>query len=262
MPWSATFRKVSFLLVAGPLLALTMGQGCPSPVPPARPVVVLLVNDSGDWVDPVLYAHPGTVYALADIMRPQYRMDIGPPMSPGEIVTVTLSCADAGSLLADADEVQFDDGTLAAAGLLREGEHYFCGETVTFYYDPLPGPEPVVVELINFTGNEVDAFFWSDPGTLYDPLLVAIPDNFVDVGPPLLPGDVVTVTLECADAGTFLVDGDMLLSPFDVLPSGNLLLLNEGEHFFCGDIVSFYYEIDGAGGFFISADVNDVNIAP
>ena len=41
----------------------------------------------------------------------------------------------------------------------------------------------------------------------------------------------------------------------------NLLLLNEGMHFFCGDLVSFYYEVDTAG-FFISADVNDVTIAP
>jgi hypothetical protein len=46
------------------------------------------------------------------------------------------------------------------------------------------------------------------------------------------------------------------------IESANLILLREGEHFFCGDIVSFYYEIDAGGLFFISADVNDVNIAP
>lgn len=127
-----------------------------------------------------------------------------------------------------------------------------------------PGPvgDPVLVELTNLTANPVDAFFWSDPGTLFTIEEVAIDINFIDVGGSLLPGDVVTIELDCADAGTFLVDGDLLVGGAAV-PSINLLLLREGEHFFCGDIVSFYYEIEqGTGTFFISADVNDVNIAP
>jgi hypothetical protein len=261
MPWSATFRKVSFVLIAGPLLALTMGQGCPVPFPPGRNVVVLLVNDSGDWVDPVLYAAPGTVFVPADIMRPQNRVNIGGAMSPGEIVTVTLRCGEAGSLLADADVVEFADGTLASAGLLREGEHYFCGEMVTFYYDPLPPPGPVTVELVNLTSNPVDALLWADPDLWFAAEDVSIPQNFIDIGPPLVPGDVVTVTLDCLDAGTLLADGDLLVVG-GAITSANLILLREGEHFLCGDIVSFYYEIDGVGGFFISADVNDINIAP
>jgi hypothetical protein len=220
------------------------------------------VNDSGLVLDPLLYADPGLVYDLDDMIIPANFVDIGPPMSPGEVVTVTFDCASAGSLLTDADVVEFADGTIAEAGLLREGEHFFCGETVTFYYDPPPVAAPVTVELVNATSNPVDAFFWSDPGTVDDPALVAIPANFIDVGEPLAPGEVVTLTLDCADAGTFLADADLLLVPDGAMPSANLLLLNEGFHFYCGDIVSFYYEVDGAGGFFISADVNDVNIAP
>ncbi|HOA74744.1 MAG TPA: hypothetical protein PL151_08825 [Phycisphaerae bacterium] len=266
MASSAKARIVLLFAVGGPLLALIMGQGCLSFGPPVvvvdPPVVVELVNDSGLVVDPLLYVDPRLVYDLNTIMVPQNLVNIGPPMAPGEVVTVTLECASAGSLLTDADVVEFADGTIAQAGLLREGEHYFCGETVTFYYDPPVVPAPVTVELVNATSNLVDAFFWSDPGTLSDPALVAVPVNFVDVGEPLAPGEVVTLTLDCADAGTFLVDGDLLLVPAGTLPSANLILLNEGFHFYCGDIVSFYYEVDGAGGFFISADVNDVTIAP
>lgn len=129
---------------------------------------------------------------------------------------------------------------------------------------PPPGPSdaPVTIELINLTGNPVDPFLWADPNLLFTPEEVAIPANFVDVGPPLAVGELVTVTLDCFDAGTLLADGDLLLPDGGAIPSSNLILLREGEHFFCGDIVSFYYEIDGVGGFFISADVNDVNIAP
>ncbi len=127
---------------------------------------------------------------------------------------------------------------------------------------PGPGGQPVTIELTNITADPVDAFLWADPGTLFTPEDVAIDANFIDVGEPLVPGEVVTVTLDCVDAGTLLVDGDVVVLPAPV-PSSNLLLLREGEHFFCGDIVSFFYEIDPATGtFFISADVNDVNIAP
>lgn len=125
-----------------------------------------------------------------------------------------------------------------------------------------PGGSPVTVELVNTTSNPVDAFLWADPGTLFAPEDVAIDPNFVDIGEPLASGELVTVTLDCLDAGTLLVDGDLLLGPTGATPSTNLLLLREGEHFFCGDVVSFYYEIDQGGAFFISADVNDVYLAP
>ncbi|MBI4579542.1 MAG: hypothetical protein HY718_07570 [Planctomycetes bacterium] len=129
----------------------------------------------------------------------------------------------------------------------------------------LPDPgfgDPVTVELINVTSNPVDAFLWSDPGTQFFPEDVLRPENFVDVGEPLAPRDIVTVVLDCRDAGTLLADGDLLLVPEGAQPSANILLLREGEHFFCGDLVSFYYEVDGAGGFFTSVDVNGVYLAP
>jgi hypothetical protein len=237
-----------------------MGQGCPAPLPIYEPatVDVVLVNNSDALVQPLLYADPRTLFAPEDIMFADNLVDIGLPLEPGEIVTVSFECGDAGSLLSDADLVELADGTVLDSALLRQGQEYFCGEAVTMYYEPLP----VTVELVNSTSNFVDAFFWSDPGTLFIPEEVAISENFVDVGPALAPGDVVTITLECVDAGTFLADADLLLEPVGVLASENLLLLNEGTHFLCGDIVSFYYEVDLDGVFFISADVNDVTIAP
>lgn len=120
---------------------------------------------------------------------------------------------------------------------------------------------PVTVELNNATDVPVDALLWSDPGTLTDPASVAVPANIIDTGGTLAPGDTVTVTLACIDAGTLLADGDFL-APGATVPSPNIILLRESEHYFCGDTVSFFYETDGSGGFFISADVNGINIAP
>jgi hypothetical protein len=119
---------------------------------------------------------------------------------------------------------------------------------------------PVTVELVNATSNPVTPFLWADPATLFFPEEVMIPENFIDIGPPLNAGDVATITLTCADAGTLLTDADLLLAPSGTLPSENLLLLNEGTHYLCGDVVSFYFEVDGAGGFFTTVDVNGVTI--
>lgn len=260
-------RAAVCALAGSTLLALNMGQGCSIALPGGSGtqdgfVDVVLVNDSGGLVQPVLYADPRILFDANDIMLAANLVDIGPPLVDGEVVTVTFPCEDVGSLLADADAVELADGTLLDSILLRQGYEFFCGETVTMYYDPIVAPAPVTVELVNATSNFVDPYFWSDPGTLFNPDDVSIPANFVDVGPSLEPGEVVTITLDCADAGTFLADGDLLLVPDGALASENLLLLNEGDHFFCGDIVSFYYEVDDVGGFFISVDVNDVYLAP
>jgi hypothetical protein len=88
-------------------------------------------------------------------------VDIGPPMVPGEVVTVSFTCDDAGSLLSDADVIELADGTLLSSTLLRQGQEFFCGEVVTMYYDPLPAP--VTVELVNATSNLVNAFFLVRP---------------------------------------------------------------------------------------------------
>lgn len=258
-------RRLAGLCAGSAVLSLIMAPGCPMPVPigPKPQVIdVVLVNNTQEVIPPLLYADPRTLFVPQDIMFADNLVDIGPPLVPGEIVTVTLACGDAGSLLSDADLVELADGTVLDSTLLRQNQHYYCGEEVIMYYEPLVVPPPVTVELVNDTSNFVDAFFWSDPGTVFDPDAVAIPANFIDVGPPLAPGELVTITLECVDAGTFLADADLLLEPAGALPSENLVLLNEGTHFLCGDIVSFYYEVDGAGIFFISADVNDFTIAP
>jgi hypothetical protein len=144
-------------------------------------------------------------------------------------------------------------GGLVLAGLMGQG----CPS-------PVPGPDnsgpPVTVELIDLTSNPVDPFLWADPGTLFTPEEVMIPANFIDVGDPLNSGDIVTVTLDCIDAGTLLTDADLLLAPSGTLPSANLILVREGEHYSCGDTVSFYFEVDASGNFFTTVDVNGVNI--
>lgn len=143
-------------------------------------------------------------------------------------------------------------GGLVLAGAMGQG----CPSFGLF------GPAPVTVELVNVTSNPVDPLLWADPDLLFAPEDVAIDINFVAIGDPLAAGEVVTVTLDCVDAGTLLADGDLILGPGGATPSTNLLLLREGEHFICGDTVSFYYEIDQGGAFFVSVDVNDVYLAP
>jgi hypothetical protein len=84
------------------------------------------------------------------------------------------------------------------------------------------------------------------------------------LGPPLNPGtadtlpETVTVSIECRDAGTLVVDGNLILIPTGSEQSANILLLQEGRDFLCGDTVSFYYEIDANDAFFTSVDVNGV----
>lgn len=109
---------------------------------------------------------------------------------------------------------------------------------------PPPGPSdaPVTIELINLTGNPVDPFLWADPNLLFTPEEVAIPANFVDVGPPLAVGELVTVTLDCFDAGTLLADGDLLL------PDGGAIDLDAG---LAGELVQVSSElriVDAPGG--------------
>ncbi len=127
--------------------------------------------------------------------------------------------------------------------------------------------DDVTVELTNLTGNQVQAFLWSDPGTLSDPtdLMLTPPYN---LGAPSNPGtedtlpETVTVTLTCEEAGTLVVDGNLSLIPAGAVASANILLLQEGRDVFCGDIGSFYYEVDNEDVFFTSVDVNDVYLAP
>lgn len=129
------------------------------------------------------------------------------------------------------------------------------------------GPQPVTVEMTNLTGNQVQALLWSDPGILSvpDDIMLTPPYN---LGPPLnpatatTPAETVTITISCADAGTLVADGNLILVPTGSIPSANILLLQEGRDFLCGDTVSFFYEVTTEGEFFTSVDVNGVYLAP
>ena len=128
----------------------------------------------------------------------------------------------------------------------------------------LPSAPPVIVELTNNTSQLVDPFLWADPATIDDPaILMATPP--IPLGLPLNPPpppDVITVTFDCADAGTLVADGDLLLVPSGALASSNILLMQEGFDYFCGDIVTFIYEVDDLGDFFTTVYVNDQYLAP
>ncbi len=263
MSISVRIQRTIYALVALTTVAGTLGGGCefnfPVIVVPdgPDPVVIQLINDSSSLVGPSLWADPDTEFITSEVARDENLIDIGDPLIPGEIVTITLECIDAGTLFADADLADTPIGDLNGNILLREGEHFVCGDTIRYHYVD----RPVTVELRNTTSNDVDAFLWADPDLLSDPVDVAIPANLIDVGEPLIPDETATVILDCIDAGTLLADGDLLLEPAgDPLASENLVLVRDGEHYVCGDIVSFYYEVDGGGGFFITVDVNDVTI--
>ena len=129
-----------------------------------------------------------------------------------------------------------------------------------------PATKTVDVELTDLTTTQVQAYIWSDPGTIDDPTqLMTTPP--IDIGPPLNPGtsavpaEVARLTFDCGDAGTLVADGDLLL-PTGSVPSSNILVVQQGRDFECGDTISFRYNTDGAGGFFTSVYVNDVLVAP
>jgi hypothetical protein len=126
---------------------------------------------------------------------------------------------------------------------------------------PDTGPSTVDVELVNNTTVVVDPFLYADPDIITVPADVVIPANLVDIGGPLNPGEVATVTFDCFDAGTLLADADALL-PGGAIVSENIVILNQEDLFFCGDVVTFTFETDVGGAFFITADVNGVPVTP
>lgn len=246
-------QRLCYALVATAVIAGTMG-GCEIDVTPNNdPVVVELVNNSSVPVAADLWADPDIETRSANVAIDSNYVNIGDPLAVGEVATITLECADAGTLLSNADFAATPVGDYDGAALLRVGEHFECGDTVTYTYED----HPVAVELTDTTSNDVAPYLWADPGTLFTAEEVAIAANAIDIGDPLAPNERATVILECADAGTLLADGDLLTEPDGTpLASDNLVLIREGEHYLCGDTVSFYYEVDGVGGFFITLDIN------
>jgi hypothetical protein len=132
---------------------------------------------------------------------------------------------------------------------------------------PAPEPDPVTVELTNLTSNEVQPYLWADSAIIDDPKVI-MSTPVIDIGLPLAPGtpdfpaERATATFACADAGTIVVDGDLLLVPDGSLASENILLLQEGRDFNCGDVLSFYYNVDPEGKFFTSVYLNGEYLAP
>ena len=131
---------------------------------------------------------------------------------------------------------------------------------------PDPGPvvlvpEVVTVELVNTTEWPVAPFLYTSYyNDIFLPEEIAFEENFVDIGEPLAPGEVVTLDLDCYDAGTLHADADLLLSPTEAVFSLTLPILRDNEHFVCGDLISFVFYDDPTVGFFTEAEVNGVII--
>jgi len=130
--------------------------------------------------------------------------------------------------------------------------------------DLLPPPDnrpmQLTVELVNATPFEVLPELYVDPEKrVYVGDQIVADDNFVDIGDPLAPGEIVELGFDCADAGSFYSDHALMLPPgLRSVPSDNAPLLRQGIEFRCGDTVSFIfiYATTPAPEFFTRIEVN------
>lgn len=102
----------------------------------------------------------------------------------------------------------------------------------------------VTVELVNNTG------FLVDPGLF-------VSGELIIIDPPLDPGELLTLDIDCFLEDVLEVDATLLLPDADLL-AVNVPVLEEGISYLCGDIVTFFFEQDITGQFFVEVAVNDV----
>lgn len=127
---------------------------------------------------------------------------------------------------------------------------------------PLPGGgsiqfNTVTVELVNTTAYAVEPRLFVDPED--DSFFVDADENRVLVSPPVEPGQTVTLTLACADAGAIQTDHAILILPFDEdVESDNDPTARRHEDFNCGGIVSFIFIDEVGGDFYTRLEVNGV----
>jgi hypothetical protein len=112
---------------------------------------------------------------------------------------------------------------------------------------PGPGPGPIVdivtVELINNTAFPVDPNLF-------------ISGEFIAIDPPLAPGEIEALDIECFLGDILETDASLIISPFEEVASANVPFLEEGFEFLCGDVVTFIFQQDIAGVFFTEVEVN------
>jgi hypothetical protein len=132
--------------------------------------------------------------------------------------------------------------------------------------EPRPGGDVIIeddlitVELINTTNFPVEPFLYAEEDNDIELDSDVIRDsNFVDIGEPVFPGEVVQVDFLCEEIGAVVVDFPLLLiSPNEAIESINGPLLIQELDYFCGDFVSFFFVDDPSFGFFTEVEVNGV----
>ncbi len=150
-----------------------------------------------------------------------------------------------------------DAATLLASAFALAAMGPSCADLL-----PPPGSQPtqVVVELVNATPYAVMPELYVDPEKrVYVGDQIVADENFVDIGDPLAPMEIVRLGFNCADAGSFYSDHALMLPPGRrSVPSDNAPLLRQGVEFRCGDTVSliFIYTTTPAPDFFTRVEVN------
>jgi len=141
-------------------------------------------------------------------------------------------------------------GAFALAGSLGSG----CDFT-------LPEPTTIQVELWNDTEYPVDPFLYVEESIVNLASQVIKDENFYDIGDSILPGETVTLTIPCEDAGTMLTDrAELLLSADSAIQSATSPMIRQNTHFECGDTVTFVFFVNASDVFRTAVAVNDVYV--
>jgi len=126
------------------------------------------------------------------------------------------------------------------------------------FLGPAIGPSGTVdVELVNTTAYPVDPGLCVDPEELLLTGSVFRDENLVLVDPAVQPGEIVTLTFDCAEIGTVGTDFALLLvSPTEAVESDNAPAIRQDSDFVCGDVISFIFIDEVGGEFFTRVEVN------
>ncbi|MHC4445615.1 MAG: hypothetical protein ACYTF1_12940 [Planctomycetota bacterium] len=117
----------------------------------------------------------------------------------------------------------------------------------------------VTVELVNNTEFEVEPNLFVDPqSNIISIEDILIDDNFVDIGIPVQPDEIVQIDFDCPEIGSVVSDFAFLfISDTEQVESDNGPFLIQGEDFLCGDVISFIYIDEFPDGvFFTRVEVN------
>ncbi len=268
-----SLSKQAFLLfVCLPLavLALTAGQGCPSPGPDVIETDAFgldLVNNTSFEVDPGVQVDESLLElgTLAPLEGSDVAVAFDVDCFAGDTLTIEPIL-----FLASDTQVLTANGPV----VLEEGIDYVCGDIIrlefsqdgtgAFFVDvfvndvlinPADGGETNAfgLDLVNDTSFEVD------PGVQVDEFLLGLGT----LAPLEGSGVAVAFDVDCFVGDTLTIEPILFLaSDTQVLTANGPVVLEEGIDYVCGDIIRLEFSQDGTGAFFVDVFVNDVLINP